>query len=151
MIGNAYSGTDNISFTIDKTPSSVVSVTSSNSDGTYSFGDTISIILLFNENVNVNLTGTAPTILVEYDDTNNLTRNAVYVSGSGTNSLTFEYDVQPGDSKINLSLKASSGINTNGSTIQDIAGNNTLLSLPTSTSPNSLEFIKKYNSRFRSS
>ncbi|MDG2492323.1 MAG: BspA family leucine-rich repeat surface protein [Flavobacteriaceae bacterium] len=142
MIGNAYSGTDNISFTIDKTPSSVVSVTSSNSDGTYSFGDTISIILLFNENVNVNLTGTAPTILVEYDDTNNLTRNAVYVSGSGTNSLTFEYDVQPGDSKINLSLKASSGINTNGSTIQDIAGNNTLMSLPTSTSPNSLSSLK---------
>jgi gliding motility-associated-like protein len=142
MIGNAYSGTDNISFTIDKTPSSVVSVTSSNSDGTYSFGDTISIILLFNENVNVNLTGTAPTILVEYDDTNNLTRNAVYVSGSGTNSLTFEYDVQPGDSKINLSLKASSGINTNGSTIQDIAGNNTLISLPTSTSPNSLSSLK---------
>ncbi|MDB4621118.1 Ig-like domain-containing protein, partial [Flavobacteriaceae bacterium] len=143
LVGNIYSDTTSITFIIDTTPSTVVSVTSSNPDGTYTASETINILLLFDEIVNITSSGTSPTIFVEYEDSSSLAREATYVSGSGTNSLTFSYVVQAGDDKIDFSTSQTTPtINLNGSTIQDFAGNNASLNLPTSISPNSLSSLK---------
>ncbi|MDB2329084.1 gliding motility-associated C-terminal domain-containing protein [Flavobacteriaceae bacterium] len=143
LVGNIYSDTTSITFIIDTTPSTVVSVTSSNPDGTYTASETINILLLFDEIVNITSSGTSPTIFVEYEDSSSLAREATYVSGSGTNSLTFFYVVQAGDDKIDFSTSQTTPtINLNGSTIQDFAGNNASLNLPTSISPNSLSSLK---------
>ena len=143
LVGNIYSDTTSITFIIDTTPSTVVSVTSSNPDGTYTASETINILLLFDEIVNITSSGTSPTIFVEYEDSSSLAREATYVSGSGTNSLTFSYVVQEGDDKIDFSTSQTTPtINLNGSTIQDFAGNNASLNLPTSISPNSLSSLK---------
>ena len=63
----------------------------------------------------VNVTGT-PTLQLNDNEV------ATYSTGSGTNTLTFTYTVQPGDNVADLQV---TGLNLpSGATIQDAAGNN---------------------------
>lgn len=66
----------------------------------------------------VTVTGT-PRIAI---DVGGVTRYAAYVSGSGTTSLTFNYQPQPGDFDAN-GIAIASPIDLNGGAIADIAGN----------------------------
>ncbi|CAB5500793.1 beta strand repeat-containing protein, partial [Bathymodiolus thermophilus thioautotrophic gill symbiont] len=56
----------------------------------------------------------------------NVTRQAIYKSGSGSTSLVFEYTVMPGDNDTTGGITASANkLTANGtSTLEDIAGNN---------------------------
>jgi hypothetical protein len=54
-------------------------------------GDVITVTVTFDQSVTV--TGGTPTLLLE---TGLVDRNATYVSGSGSNILTFSYTVQAG-------------------------------------------------------
>src|SRR5262249_20257471 len=73
-------------------------------------GHVITISLSLNEPVYV--TG-SPFLLLNDNEV------ASYAAGSGTQSLTFKYTVQPGDNIADLQV---SGLNLNGGTIQDSSG-----------------------------
>ena len=117
---NSYAGTDSFTFNIDSTAPTVTAITAISSSGTYvdddanpSNSDTINIKVTFSEPVTI--TG-SPTIKLN----TNPTRYATYVSGSGTSTPTFAYQVQDGDN-VDALGKASdaSSITLNGGSISD--------------------------------
>ncbi|WP_276574700.1 Ig-like domain-containing protein [Metapseudomonas otitidis] len=103
----------------------VTSVSSSTANGTYKIGDVITVTVQFDSAVNV--TGT-PTLTLETGVTDRVLN---YVSGSGTDTLTFSYTVQAGDSSADLDYASSSALSLNGGTIKDGANQNAILTLPT--------------------
>ncbi len=105
------------------TANPVAPVTSSDANRVYGVGSVITLTVAFNEAVLV--TGT-PTLLLETGTTD---RNAVYTSGSGTNTLTFIYTVQAGDISADLDQFSSNALALSGGTIRDAAGNNAILTL----------------------
>ncbi|MCX5944139.1 MAG: FG-GAP-like repeat-containing protein [Cyanobacteria bacterium] len=102
-------------------------LTSTNADDTYGLGDTITIKVPFSEVVTVDTTDGTPTLLLETGSSDQV---ATYTTGSGTNTLTFTYTVQGGDTSVDLDYNSGSALELNGGTIQDAAGNNASLSLP---------------------
>jgi hypothetical protein len=110
----------------------ITNVTSSNPDGTYVFGNTISIQVTFSEPVFV--IG-APTLTLE---TGPVDRNAVYSSGSGSAILTFNYTVQAGDTTPDLDYINTAALALAGGIIRDLAGNNATLTLPAPAAAGSL-------------
>ncbi|MBS0618397.1 MAG: Ig-like domain-containing protein, partial [Spirochaetes bacterium] len=108
----------------DKLAPTVANVTSATSDGSYKAGDTVSIQVVFSENVTV--TGTPQLTLA----TGTPATTAVnYVSGSGTNALTFTYTVAAGNSNADLDYSATTALGLNGGSIKDAANNNAALTL----------------------
>ena len=119
FIGNSAGNTN---FFLN-TGNPVAPVTSVVANGTYGVGSVITLTVAFNEVVLV--TGT-PTLRLE---TGTIDRNATYVSGSGTNTLTFAYTVQAGDASADLDFEASNALALNGGSIADAAGNQAILTL----------------------
>ncbi len=115
----------NKAFVIDGNVPTVTNVSSSTANGTYKAGDIITVTTTFNEAVTV--TGT-PQITLE---TGAVDRTVNYTSGSGTNTLTFSYTVQAGDTSADLDYVATNSLVLNSGTIQDTAGNNAALTLAT--------------------
>jgi Ca2+-binding RTX toxin-like protein len=105
----------------------VVSITSSTPDGSYAAGSLIPITIAFSEAVNV--TG-SPTLAL------NSGGSATYTSGSGTNTLTFNYTVGAGENVSDLDYSSISALT--GGTIQDAATNNANLTLSSPGTANSL-------------
>jgi hypothetical protein len=101
---------------VDGVPPSITSVTVP-SDGTYGIGATLNFTITYSENVLVS--GGTPRLTLDIGGT---TRFANYVSGSGSNILTFSYTVQAGDNDTN-GIGLVGGIDLNGATIRDAAGN----------------------------
>ncbi|WP_343524609.1 MBG domain-containing protein [Pedobacter sp.] len=101
----------------------VSNVNASTANGLYKIGDVISITATFSEPVTV--TGT-PQLSLE---TGAIDRLAAYSSGSGTNTLTFNYTVQTGDLSADLDYAGTAALALNGGTIKDAAGNNASLTL----------------------
>lgn len=99
----------------------VTGVDSSTGDGTYTAGAVIDIQITFSSNVNV--TGN-PQLLLETGTTD---RNAVYVSGSGTAVLTFQYTVAAGDSSADLDYVSANALTLNGGTITGAIGDAVLI------------------------
>ncbi|MBK1840759.1 DUF4347 domain-containing protein [Azospirillum sp. YIM B02556] len=125
--------TDTASLTVtDDVAPTVSGVTSSTTDGTYGTGSTISIQVTFSEAVTV--TGT-PQLTLETGTTD---RTISYVGGSGTNTLTFTYTVQAGDTSSDLNYQSTSALALNGGTIKDTTGNDATLTLPATGNGSSL-------------
>ncbi|MBG9386530.1 FG-GAP-like repeat-containing protein [Caenimonas aquaedulcis] len=95
-------------------------------DGAYTAGDVITLSVNFSENVTVDISHGVPTLRLE---TGAIDRTAVYVSGSGTNTLTFAYTVAASDDTNDLDVTGTSALALNGATIRDAAGNNAVLTL----------------------
>ncbi|WP_415409207.1 FG-GAP-like repeat-containing protein [Synechococcus sp. A10-1-5-9] len=112
------------STTKDATAPSVTRVDSTTPDGLCRIGDVIDITVAFDEIVFV--TGT-PALQLE---TGTIDGKAIFTSGSGTNTLTFQYIVQDGDSSADLAQLSSTALELSGGTIKDAAGNNAILNLP---------------------
>ena len=113
--------------------STITSVSSDVSDGTYRLGQTIPIKITFSEAVVV--TGT-PQLTLETG-----TNDAVVDysgSGSGSNALTFNYTVAAGHSVSDLDYVSTSALALNGGTIKDVAGNASVLTLASPNATNSL-------------
>jgi hypothetical protein len=91
----------NKALVIDGIVPSVVSITSTTSNGTYGVGDEIDIVVTFNEVVTV---GGGTTVL--YLETGATDRFAYSLSGNGTATWTFEYTVQAGDNTSDLSVES---------------------------------------------
>ena len=110
--------TDDVTVTVSKqaTVSSVSIASTPQSDSTYGAGETITVSVLFTENVTV--TG-APRVALTVGSA---TRDAAYTSGSGTSTLTFSYTVQSGDSDTDGVSIAADALSLNGGTIADASG-----------------------------
>ena len=103
---------------IDTTTPTVSSLSESPSGGVLGIGKTVTFTLTLSEVVTV--AGGTPTLTLNDGGT------ASYVSGSGTNALTFSYTVGAGQ---NTSSLAATAVNLNSATIADGAGNTANLSL----------------------
>ena len=93
--------------------------------GAYRAGATLSFTVLFSGPVNVNLSGGTPFIALTLDSS---VVNAVYASGSGTNSLVFSYVVRNGDTA-NSGITVGSAITPNGGSLSGNGGVAALLTL----------------------
>ena len=102
---------------------SVSSVTSSTADGTYGLSDVIAIQVVFSEPVIV--TGT-PQLTLETGSSDAVVN---YASGSGTDTLLFNYTVDSGHASSDLDYVGTTSLALNSGTIQDAAGNNATLTL----------------------
>jgi hypothetical protein len=115
-------------FTLDSVAAAIQSVTSSAS--TAVVGDTLRISVKYGKSVLLGGTGT-PALALTFGS---VVRQAVYESGDGTDTLVFRYTIVAGDSAP-TGVKIGSAINLGGRTLRDTAGNNALLTLPTTGLP----------------
>jgi uncharacterized delta-60 repeat protein len=136
---NSLAGQENI--TVDTT-ATVINVTSTTADGIYKFGDTIVVTVQFDQVVVVN-SGT-PTLLMETGVTDT---NANYVSGSGTDTLTFHYIV--GADQYNTDLDYE-GTNSLVGDIRNSISSAANLTLPAPGGANSLSANKNIDIYVRS-
>src|SRR5436190_11869341 len=142
----ATDGTGNISacssssitYIEDSTNPTVTNVSATNANGTYTTGDTIHVTIQFSESVTV--TGT-PRLQLETGATDEF---ANYVSGSGTNTLTFDYTVVSGDASSDPDYTSTGALTLNGGTIKDAAGNSATLTLPAPGAAGSLGANKNF-------
>ncbi|MDR3440647.1 DUF4347 domain-containing protein [Telmatospirillum sp.] len=107
------------SYTIEHTPPAVTSVTVPG-NATYVAGQNLDFTTTFSEAVTVNTSGGTPRIALTLDTGG--TVYADYVSGSGTNTLTFRYTVVAGNQDL-TGIASGSAIDLNGGTIKDAATN----------------------------
>jgi fibronectin-binding autotransporter adhesin len=105
---------------IDAAPPTVTAV-SLPANGHYNAGDVLSFTVTASETITV---AGAPRLAL---DMGGNTGYASYVSGSGSNALLFQYTVQAGDN--DADGLAPSGLQANGSTLRDAAGNDMALAL----------------------
>ncbi|MBF0446756.1 MAG: Ig-like domain-containing protein, partial [Magnetococcales bacterium] len=118
--------TENVTFTIDTTApsaSNVAATEGASANMGYSTGDTLQLTVTMNEAVWV--TGVPSLTLA----TGGTLQSATYVSGSGTDSLIFNYTVQAEDASSDLALSTNI-ISLNGGSLEDTAGNTAWLTLP---------------------
>jgi hypothetical protein len=129
----------NKAIVIDTSASAVVlNVTSPAVNGTYGAGAVIPITVQFDRVVFVQTLSGSPMLQMAVG----AIRQAPYVSGSGTDTLTFNYVVQPGDSSADLSERWNSLIVWAPGFIQDVGGVDADPALPVEGTPGSLSFNK---------
>ena len=120
------------SYSYDTIVPTVTNVTSTLADGSYKVGQLVPVQVVFSETVNV----TGSPLLTLETGTND--RNATYSSGTGSNTLVFNYTVQSGDTSADLNYVAPTSLTLNNGTIRDAALNNATLTLPDLTAAGSL-------------
>lgn len=104
----------------------VTAVSASTPDGAFNAGDQILVTVTFSEAVTV--AGGNPLLQLETGTTD---RSAVYQSGSGTDTLTFRYDVSAGDTSADLDYTGTTALSLSGATIKGASsGANAVLTLP---------------------
>jgi uncharacterized delta-60 repeat protein len=133
-IGGTGSLSANQQILIDTMSPSITSVSSSKVNGTYSAGTDIDIQINFSENIFVDSSSGVPTL----DLNTNPSRSATFLSGSGTQQLTFKYSIQNGDLANDLNYSSVNSLVLNNGLIKDSAGNNSIVTLPTDASGFSL-------------
>ncbi len=117
---------------VDGIPASVVSVSSTSDNGAYKIGDEVVITVQFNEVVTV--TG-IPQLILETGSNDGV---ASYSIGSGTNTLSFIYTVTVSHASSDLEYNSNTSLALNNGVVQDLAGNNVNLTLPTVSETGSL-------------
>ena len=99
---------------------------SSSTDNIWIIGQTLQLSLTFNHAVTVNQVGGVPRVPLTIGST---TKYATYISGSGSSTLFFQYNVATGDLDSDASV-ALADLDLNGGTIMDSYGTNSILTLP---------------------
>ena len=133
--GGAQTDIDTITINVEPLNPIITSTGSSSADDTYKVGDTLTLTVTFDQTVTVDTLGGTPTLLLETGSTD---RAATYVSGSGSNTLTFSYTVQAGDLTADLNYQSSSALSLNGATIKSAASDDAVLTLPATGSADSI-------------
>jgi hypothetical protein len=108
---------------VDTAAPRVMNVSSPHADGAFTTGEVIPITVTFSEPVSV--TGT-PQLTLETGATDEV---ADYTGGSGTDTLTFTYTVQAGDTSLDLDYLVTGALALHGGTIQDAASTPAILTL----------------------
>jgi len=121
-------GANNV-ISVDATEAKVTNVTSSKPNGNYGIGAIVDITIKFQRPMNV--TGT-PLLALNSGGT------ASYLSGSGTDTLTFRYTVGSGENAADLDYASTNALTLNGGTIQEASGLPANLTLPAPGSAGSL-------------
>ncbi|WP_166838575.1 Ig-like domain-containing protein [Rheinheimera pleomorphica] len=116
--GNTSGASSGLAITIDTTVPSVASV-SVPANATYSSGQNLDFTVNSSENVTLDTGGGTPQLALTIGAT---TRQATYLSGSGSSALLFRYTVQAGDNDSD-GIAVAGSIDTNGGTVRDAAGN----------------------------
>ena len=125
-VGNAVANTEpvtNETYTVDHTAPTVTNVASTSANKSYTTGAAIPVTVTFDEAVTV--TGT-PQLTLETGATDQVID---YSSGSGSDTLTFNYTVQAGDTSADLDYLGTTSLALNSGTIRDAANNNAVLTL----------------------
>ncbi len=91
---------------------------------TYITGEDLTFSVVFNENINVNTTGGTPQLNITIGSTS---RQATYISGSGTVLLLFRYTIQ--SDEIDTDGIVIGTLDANGGTLQNSSGTNANLTL----------------------
>ncbi|MBL7663483.1 MAG: BspA family leucine-rich repeat surface protein, partial [Bacteriovoracaceae bacterium] len=115
------------------TPPKITNVTATNADGTYNPGASLTIQITFDKAVDV--TGT-PSLTLETG-----TADAVitYVSGSGSTTLVFTYNILNGHESADLNYLSTSALGlSGGSIVASSGGDDAELTLPLTTASSSL-------------
>ncbi len=135
--GNPGSLSSNKNIIVDTTVPTISFVSSTKTDGSYKAATTIDIAIAFSENVTVSGT---PQIILDTDTsgtTNDETVN--YTIGSENDTLIFTYTIGANHNSGDLNYTATTSLALNSGSIQDAAGNNATLTLPsTNDASNSL-------------
>ncbi|RYZ54059.1 MAG: LamG domain-containing protein [Proteobacteria bacterium] len=113
----------------------IIQVTSNLAAGNYSVSMVIPILVTFSEPVLVS--GGDPRIALAVTPS----ATAIYSSGSGTSTLTFNYTIAAGQSAARLDYQNSNSLSLNGAAIKSGAGLNADLTLPIIGAPNSLGML----------
>ena len=121
-----FSGATYAGVLVDALPPAISTVTPPTA-ASYKPAANLTFTVAYNEVVTVNTTGGTPSINMTIGST---TRSAAYLSGSGTNTLTFRYTLVSGDDDYD-GLVANTTLQLNGGTIKDAALNNALTNLGT--------------------
>jgi len=147
LVGNNALTVTSTNIKYDTTAPAVINISSTKADGAYKAGENIAVTVQFSEPVNATFhhqdagcgmwygsscwdeINNYPYISLETGTTD---RSVNYASGSGTNTLTFNYIVQAGDINPDLDYVTANALNLNGQTIRDFSGNdaNIILSTP---------------------
>ena len=124
--GNAaeVSQSDNTVTLNDKLVPNVLEVSSLTNNGAFNSGDQISILIKFSEIVNVS---GSPKLKLETGSTD---KEITFSSGSGTDSLIFNYTITSGENSNDLDYSSQNALTLNSGSIKDLAGNNANLTLP---------------------
>ncbi|MBC9929142.1 gliding motility-associated C-terminal domain-containing protein [Chitinophaga qingshengii] len=122
--GGALEDTKVININVNPTFPILTNVTSNAPNGFYKPGDNIDIQVTFH--IPVTVTGT-PQLTLETGATD---RTINYVSGTGTNTITFRYTVQPGDQSSDLDYISTTALSLNGGAIKSASGFDAQLTLP---------------------
>src|SRR4028118_1882618 len=123
------SATETADIAINPLPT-VTRVSATTPDGTYGIGRAIDITVNFSQSVNV--TGTPQLSLA------GVTPVASYLSGSGSNTLTFRYAVASGDLSPDLDYVSTTALSLSGGTIKNATNGDAILTLVPPGAPNSL-------------
>jgi hypothetical protein len=126
---------------VDTTAPTVSVVNSTTLNGFYKSGDVIAITVRFSEIVTVDTAGGTPALTLE---TGTVDSSAPYASGSGSETLVFNYTVQPGDTSSDLTYPTTNSISLNGGSITDVPGTNATLTLASPLAANSLAANKAF-------
>ena len=119
--GSAFGTT----LTIDQRLPTVTRVTSDDDDtNPLGIGDELNIKVLFDENVTVDVTDGTPFITLDLNNApGSENGNAVYQSGSGSQTLVFKYQVVANNYSTDVNYESTNSLNLNRGTIRDAAGN----------------------------
>ena len=120
---------------VDTTVPTVTGVTSTTDNDSYKQGETIAITVAFSEVVNVDESGGTPQLTLETGGSDAVVD---YSSGTGSNTLTFNYTIGAGHTSSDLDYKATSSLALNSGTIRDAALNDATLTLASPGAANSL-------------
>lgn len=126
--GGAKTDIDTIAISVVPVNPKVNSVSAQGLDRTVKIGDAVLVSVVFDQAVHVDLSGGVPSLLLE---TGLLDRNAVYQSGSGSNTLVFKYTVQAGDVSADLDFQSTAALQLNGAVMANAASDLAILTLPT--------------------
>ncbi|MCT7960571.1 DUF4347 domain-containing protein [Laspinema sp. D1] len=126
------SATETADITVNPFPT-ITGITSPQTDGNYGVGTVIPIAITFSQIVNV--TGTPQLRL-------NTGATASYSSGSGSDTLTFNYTVAAGQNTADLDYSTTTALALNNGTIQSVTKGNAILTLATPGAANSLGVAK---------
>lgn len=126
--GGANTDIDTIAINVIPLNPRVTSVSAQGLDRTVKIGDEVLVNVVFDQAVNVDLAGGVPSLLLE---TGLLDRNAVYQSGSGSNTLVFKYTVQAGDVSADLDFQSTAALQLNGAVLANATSDLAILTLPT--------------------
>ncbi|QSX41005.1 Ig-like domain-containing protein [Shewanella cyperi] len=121
--GNTTQQADTSNSSIDKDVPTVTSV-SVPVNGTYIVGDSLDFTVNLDDNVTVDTGGGTPQLSLTIGAT---TRQAAYLSGSGTSALVFRHTVLSGDE--DTDGIAVGALSANGGTLRDSSGNDLDLTL----------------------